>query len=120
MAASTFLSFLCFRVLHTRRRDRTIITTPPTPAPTPMPAFVPVERPEFPGNTLYWTAKTMFTTADVGTWEGVGTSNVVLAAPIEAVVLPAAESSVLLICTNSGVVLVTGTAGGTRLLLKEL
>jgi hypothetical protein len=62
-------SFLCFRVLHTSRRDKTIIAIPPRPAPIPIPAIAPVERPKE-GSTRNWTAKTIFTTADVGFWLG--------------------------------------------------
>ena len=58
------------------------------------------------GSTLYWIAKTMFTTADVGIGVEVSVSNIVLVA--------AAELPVLVTGTSSGVVLVTGTAGGTR------
>ena len=48
------MSFLCFRVLYTSRRDKTIIAISPRPAPTPIPAFAFVERPE--GSTENWTA----------------------------------------------------------------
>jgi hypothetical protein len=62
-------SFLCFRVLHISRRGKIIIAIPPRPAPTPIPAIAPVERPEE-GSTRNWTAKMIFTTADVGFWLG--------------------------------------------------
>ncbi len=41
------------------------MATPPSPAPTPIPAFAPVESPEE-GCTGNWIAYTIFTTADVG------------------------------------------------------
>jgi hypothetical protein len=63
----------------------------------------------------------MFTTADVGICEAIGVSNNVLVAAAELPTeLPAAELPALVKGTNSGVVLVTGTTGGTRLLLSEL
>jgi hypothetical protein len=83
-----------------------MIAIPARLAPTPIPAFVPVERLDVEGSTLYWIAKTMFMTADVGIGVEVSVSNSVLVA--------AAELPILVTGTSSGVVLVTGTAGGTR------
>jgi hypothetical protein len=88
-----------------------------------------VERLDVEGITLYWIAKTMFMTADVGIWVEIGPQNGVPvsmlvkaelpatglpAAELPAAELPAAELPILVTGANSGVVLVTGTAGGTR------
>jgi len=79
-----------------------MIAIPATPAPAPIPAFAPVERPGVAGCTGYWNAKTTFTIAEVG-------FRVVVE---EASIL---EVMLLLVVSGIGVTFeVTGTTGGTR------
>lgn len=80
-----------------------MIAIPATPAPAPIPAFSPVERPDAAGCTGNWSAKTTFTIAEVGFW---------------VVEEKASVFEVLLLLVMSGtdttVCEVTGTAGGIR------
>lgn len=104
MAESAALSFLCFLVLHTRRRDSTTITIAAIPAPAPIPASAPMERLGAAGCTGNWIAKTIFMIADVGFWPGFDDGSKVLE-----VMFPPA-----VIGTDSGIWEVAGTGGGTR------
>ena len=80
------------------------IAIPATPAPAPIPAFAPVERPSVAGCTGYWIAKTIFTIADVGFCVDVDDRSSVLEVVFRLAVIG----------MDIGVWEVTGTAGGTR------
>lgn len=97
------MSFLCFRIRHTRNNSAIIAITA-TPAPVPMLASAPGERPGELGCTRYWMAKTTFTIADVGFWVVIEDLSVALV-----VSFPLAVFS-----RDIGEWLATGIAGGTR------